>query len=84
MEHLCQIIKSQPIQSVFQHVIQHTGAEGISGSGGFDYAAQLTGGDEHPLILIVGTTALSPRRYIEEADVGIFFPENGRPFVQIW
>ena len=65
MEHLCQIIKSQPIQSVFQHVIQHTGAEGIPRSRGLNDAPQLAGGDKHPLVLVVGITPLRPRRHIQ-------------------
>ena len=54
--------------------IETTGAEGVPRAGGLDGAAQFAGGDEHPLVLIIGVAAVRARRHVEQLDVGVLPP----------
>ena len=46
-QHHRELLRCQALQAVFQHEVQHRGAEGVSRAGGLNGAAQLERRDEH-------------------------------------
>ena len=61
-QHGVQVLLIQPVDAVFQQVVQHTCAEGIAGAGGFNDPAQFAGGFKYPVRAGQGVAAAGCRR----------------------
>lgn len=82
-QHLGQIRLRESLQAVVQQIIQHAGAKGVSGTGGFNDAAPGDAGLEYPQVLIVGDAASGTGGDIDQAKIGKLLPQLGNPCVKI-
>ena len=64
-----QVFFPQIIQAVLQDIVQHAGAEGVTGAGGLDDPAELAGRLKDLISAVVGVAAVSARGHVQETDV---------------